>query len=55
MEAADGLAEVGSKETEEGCDGCAGVDVEVGNGSSAKEVSLPGGKGGVSGRDMLAS
>jgi len=55
VEAADGMAEVGSKETEERCDGCAGVDVDVGSGSSAKEMSLPSGKGGLSGRDMLAS
>jgi hypothetical protein len=51
-EAADGIAEVGSKER---CDGCAGVDVDVDSGSPAKETSLPSGKGGLSGRDILAS
>ena len=55
VKAADGIAEVGSKETEERCDGCAGVDADVGSGSSGKDISSPGGKGGLSGRDMLAS
>jgi len=55
VKAVDGIAEVGSKETEERCNGCAGVDADVGGGSSAKDMSLPSSKGGLSGRDMLAS
>jgi len=55
VKAVNGIAEVGGKETEERCDGCAGVDADVGGGGSAKDMSLPNSKGGLSGRDMLAS